>query len=267
MIHTFQKDHLEVRIYPTRRNMGESAANDVAKTIRLLLSDKPELNMIFAAAPSQNEFLESLCTYTDIDWHRINAFHMDEYVGLPEDAPQRFGNFLKERIFDKLPFKSVNYINGNSPDLKEECKRYADLLRRYPVDIVCMGIGENGHIAFNDPHVALFNDPDLVKVVDLDDTCRMQQVNDGCFVTFKSVPAYALTLTIPTLMHATRLFCIVPGKTKAWALYHTVTDPISENLPATSLRNHMHAVLYADKESAHLIKNSFAEVCDLSSNG
>lgn len=262
MTHTFQKDQLEVKIYPTRVDMGRAAAEDVAKTIRMFLLHKPEVNMIFAAAPSQNEFLEALCSYKDIDWHRINVFHMDEYVGLPEEAPQRFGNFLKERIFDKLPFKSVNYLNGNHPNPNDECERYADLLHQYPADIVCMGIGENGHIAFNDPHVALFMDPDLVKVVDLDDTCRMQQVNDGCFSTFEAVPAYAFTLTIPALMCADRLFCIVPGKTKAWALYHTLTDPVSERLPATILRNHEHARLYADTDSGSLIENSFSKKCD-----
>lgn len=266
MIHTFQKDQLEVRIYPTRDSMGRSAADDVIETIRTLLLHKPELNMVFAAAPSQNEFLESLCASTDIEWQRINAFHMDEYVGLPEEAPQGFGNFLRDRIFNKLPFKSVNYLDGNHSDLKIECKRYEVLLQQHPTDIVCMGIGENGHIAFNDPHVACFSDTEWVKVVDLDETCRMQQVNDGCFASFKTVPAYALTLTIPALMCADRLFCIVPGKTKAWALYHTITDTVSENIPATCLRTHAHAVLYANKDSAYMLEGSFSKICDCSPN-
>lgn len=259
MIQTFQKDQLEVRVYSTRKSMGASAADDVAETIRTLLSQKTELNIIFASAPSQNEFLDSLCTHTDVAWERINAFHMDEYVGLPDEAPQRFGNFLKETIFDKLPFGSINYLNGNHADLKEECKRYTALLQKYPVDLICMGIGENGHIAFNDPHIAYFDDPEFVKVVDLDDKCRMQQVNDGCFASFDEVPTHALTLTIPALMRAARLFCVVPGRTKAWALYHTITDPVSETIPATVLRNHENVIIYADTDSAYMLKIFFAK--------
>ena len=247
------KDKLRVQIFPNRREMGLTAAKDVAERIRTLLARQPELNMIFAAAPSQNEFLEALRAEKDVDWTRINAFHMDEYVGLPDDAPQRFGNFLKERIFGKLPFRAVNYLNGNrQPD--EECKRYAALLQQHPVDIVCMGIGENGHIAFNDPHVARFDDPKLVKIVDLDEKCRMQQVNDGCFATIEAVPTHALTLTIPALMNGKYLFCMVPAKTKAWAVYHAINDPISEALPATRLREHEQATLYLDADSAGMLE-------------
>jgi len=255
MTKVFQKDKLRVQIYPNRREMGMAAAKDAAETIRALLSRQPEVNMIFAAAPSQNEFLEALSASDHIDWQRINAFHMDEYVGLLIDAPQGFGNFLKERIFGKLPFRSVNYLNGNhQPD--EECKRYTTLLQQHPVDIVCMGIGENGHIAFNDPHVARFDDPVRVKVVDLDKKCRMQQVNDGCFASINDVPTHALTLTVPTLMSGRYLFCMVPAKTKAWAVYHTINDPVSETIPATCLRNHENAVLYADTDSAGMLMES-----------
>ncbi len=252
-IKSFQKDRLTVNIYPTRREMGLSAAVDAAKTIKELLSQKSELNMIFAAAPSQNEFLEALCTEPGIDWQRVNAFHMDEYIGLPADAPQGFGNFLRKRIFDKLPFRSVNYLNGNNPDPAKECERYEALLKQHPVDIVCMGIGENGHIAFNDPHVARFDDPSLVKIVDLDEKCRMQQVNDGCFAVIGDVPTHALTLTVPALMNGKNLFCMVPAKTKAWAVYHTINDPVSENIPATCLRNHKNAILYIDADSASML--------------
>jgi len=221
--------------------------------MRLLLSQQPELNMIFGAAPSQNEFLEALCAEKDIAWERINAFHMDEYLKLPADAPQTFGYFLKERIFDKLPFRSVNYLDGNNPDPEQECERYASLLRQYPVDIVCLGIGENGHIAFNDPHVAFFNDPQSVKIVDLDEACRKQQVNDGCFATLEDVPTHALTLTIPALMNGKYLFCMVPSIRKAWAVFHTLTDPISEVIPATRLREHDNATLYIDADSAGML--------------
>ena len=254
MIKSFQKERLQVRIFPHRRAMGVSAAADAAAVIRTLLLQKEVVNMIFAAAPSQNEFLEALAASHHIDWRRINAFHMDEYVGLPDNAPQRFGNFLKERLFDKLPFGTVNYLDGNrQPDA--ECERYTALLQQHPVDIVCMGIGENGHIAFNDPHVARFDDPAWVKVVDLDKTCRMQQVNDGCFASIDKVPTHALTLTVPALMNGRHIFCMVPAHTKAWAVYHTINDPISEVIPATCLRMHNNAVLYIDADSAEMLED------------
>lgn len=251
----FQKDLLQVKIYPTRKKMGQSAAMDVAETVRFILAQKENMNIVFGAAPSQNEFLESLCVQKNVDWQRVNAFHMDEYVGLSDDAPQKFGNFLKERIFDKLPFRSVNYINGNAHP-ERECKRYASLLQQHPLDIVCLGIGENGHIAFNDPHVADFNDPLCVKVVDMDETCRMQQVNDGCFQALSNVPTHAITLTIPAMLSGRYLFCVVPARTKAWAVYHTLNDPVSETVPATCLRHHKHAVLYIEPDSASLLEQN-----------
>ena len=257
MISSFQKDKLRVQIYSTRREMGLAAAKDVAATIRALLAHQPAVNIIFAAAPSQNEFLEALCEEKDIEWKRINAFHMDEYVNLPADAPQGFGNFLKERILGKLPFRSVNYLNGNHPRPDEECIRYAALLQQHPVDIVLMGIGENGHVAFNDPHVARFDDPKPVKTVDLDEKCRMQQVNDGCFSSINEVPTHAITLTVPTLMSGRYLFCMVPAKTKAWAVYHTIHDSVSEVIPATCLRTHGNAVLYADTDSTEMLSNEY----------
>ncbi|WP_080905373.1 glucosamine-6-phosphate deaminase [Parabacteroides sp. Marseille-P3160] len=257
LIKSFKKDLLQVRVYESRKEMGEMAAGDVAAAIRALLDSKEEVNIVFAAAPSQNEFLEALSKEKGIEWQRVNAFHMDEYVNLPEEAPQRFGNFLRERIFSRLPFKTVNYINGNNPDQQLECQRYTRLLKQHPIDIVCMGIGENGHIAFNDPHVAKENDPEWIKVVDLEKVCRLQQVNDGCFATLDEVPAYAFTLTIPALMSGEKLFCIVPGRTKAWAVSHTINDPISEAIPATFLRKHENAALYLEPDSV----KEFSLIC------
>ena len=250
---SFQKDKLHVQVYPTRREMGLAAAQDVAQTIDVLLKQQPEVNIIFASAPSQTDFLEELSAIDRIDWQRINAFHMDEYLGLPEQAPQGFGYYLKNQIFDKFPFRTINYMNGNCTSPEDECKRYADLLQRYPTDIVCMGIGENAHIAFNDPHVAHFDDPEWVKKVDLDNTSRMQQVNDGCFNSIDEVPLYAITLTVPTLMKGRYLFCIVPTRSKALAIYHTMNNLISEAVPATCLRMHENAKLYTDMESVKML--------------
>lgn len=243
---------LPVRIYDTRRNMGEAAAADVAACIRELLAVKQEIYMIFAAAPSQNEFLAALAAAPGIEWNRIHALHMDEYVGLPADAPQGFGNFLRAAIFDKVPFASVDYI-GTESDPEETCRRYAALLQGIQVDIVCMGIGENGHIAFNDPPVADFNDPLTIKKVALDETCRLQQVHDGCFARIEEVPRYAVTLTVPTMFRARYIFCIVPAPTKANAVRATVCGPVSEQCPASILRTHEHAILYTDSDSAALL--------------
>lgn len=243
------KDNLLVEISETRLIMGQMAADQVSEKITALLKAQPVVNMIFAAAPSQNEFLSALIK-KDLEWERINAFHMDEYLKLDAAAPQGFGNFLKEALFDLVPFKSVNFLNGNAEDAEQECQRYSDLLRQHQADIVCMGIGENTHLAFNDPHVADFNDPALVKVVDLDLQCRMQQVNDGCFNVLEEVPTHALTLTIPALINAAFVFCIVPGAKKAEAVKHTLSAAVSEKYPSTILRNHAAAILFLDADSS-----------------
>jgi glucosamine-6-phosphate deaminase len=253
MIQELKAGKLTVKIYENRHLMGISAAKEAASYIIEQLNIKEELNIVFAAAPSQNDFLAGLIKTDGIQWNRINAFHMDEYIGLPEDAPQGFGNFLKAAIFSKLPFLSVNYINGRNPDPIISCNNYMQLLLGNLIDIVFMGIGENGHIAFNDPHVALFNDLEIVKVVDLDEVCRTQQVNDGCFSSLDQVPTHALTLTIPALLSGERIFCIVPSKKKAKAVKSTVLDRISERCPASILRMHEAATLYCDKDSAELL--------------
>ncbi len=245
----FKKDSLTVKAFDTRAEMGADAAKDIVAAIEKKLSEKTEINMIFAAAPSQNDVLKSL-TESNVEWNRINAYHMDEYIGLSKDAPQSFGNFLTDHIFGKVPFKSVNLIECDAADAEAECARYEKLLRENPADIIIMGIGENGHIAFNDPWVADFNDKKLVKPVPLDEVCRQQQVNDGCFASIDLVPKYAITLTCPVFINAPQLFCIVPAKTKANAVARTVNGEINEECPATVLRNHPCAVLYLDKDSA-----------------
>lgn len=248
----FKKNKLTVKIYTTTKEMSVNAALDVSTQIKELLSQKEHINMIFAAAPSQSEFLKELVSYKDIDWGRINAFHLDEYINLSDDAPQRFGNFLKKEIFGLLPFRNIYYLDGNKPG-DEECIRYTALLENYPPDIVCLGIGENGHIAFNDPHVADFNDTEMVKAVTLDEMCRQQQVNDKCFVRIEDVPKQALTLTIPALLSARYLYCIVPFKSKSQAVYNMINGDISEACPASILRTEDDVILYLDKDSASLL--------------
>lgn len=247
-----QKDLLKIEVYDTRHQMGTAAANAVAGYITDLKKRKSEINIIFAAAPSQNEFLAELKTM-DLPWGNINAFHMDEYIGLDENAPQRFGNFLRDRIFADKPFQSVNYLYNRDSTPEDTCKRYAELLSRYPADIIFMGIGENGHIAFNDPPVAKFDDPEDVKTVKLDMMCRNQQVNDGCFETIGQVPTHAITITIPAMMRAEKIFCIVPAASKANAIRAVVKGGITTECPASILRRHPDTTLFCDAESAKYI--------------
>lgn len=255
-VSTFTKEMLAVKVFPDREEMGKEAARDISRTIQELLGKKEEINMIFAAAPSQSDFMKELINDKSIEWRRINAFHMDEYIGLEKEAFQGFGNFLKRHLFDQVPFKSVNLINGQAEDPEAECKRYSGLLSKYPVDIVCLGIGENGHIAFNDPPVADFNDPKQVKVVELEVACRQQQVNEKLFVSLSFVPTHAITITIPALMKANHMFCMVPAKNKAEAVYRTLNEEISEECPATILRTKQGAVIYLDEDSASLLNGN-----------
>ena len=247
-----EKEQLKVVVAENREQLGEQAAEAVFEIASELLQVKDVISMIFAAAPSQNEFLEALLK-KPLDWGRIIAFHMDEYIGLPKDAPQAFGVFLKEKLFGKVQFKEVYYLNGDAGDPQAECARYASLLSLHPPDIVCLGIGENTHLAFNDPHVADFRDSLMVKIVDLDEQCRQQQVNDGCFENVDAVPTHALTLTVPALFNATYAFCMVPGSNKARAVHHTLYEEVTEQYPSTILRKHPNAVLYLDNFSSEFV--------------
>ena len=242
LLKSFQKDKLTMRAYVNRTEMGKAAAADIAACMEKLLAEKETINMVFAAAPSQNDVLECLMAMP-LPWNRVNAFHMDEYEGLSKDHPQSFGHYLDEHVFKKVPFKNVYYV----ADYQEA---YEELMEQNPIDIVCLGIGENGHIAFNDPGVADFNDPKRIKKAKLDDVCRMQQVHDGCFPTFEDVPEYAYTLTIPQMVSADYMFCVVPAPTKAEAVYRTMTEEVNDQCPATIMRRHDNAIMYCDADSA-----------------
>ena len=246
----FQSDHLKVKIYGSRQEMGIAAAREAACYIKELLKTRESIHIIFAAAPSQNEFLQALRADTGIRWEKVKAFHMDEYAGLPQGSPSSFSGFLNEAVFQKLPFQSVNCLIGDQQNPQTECRRYSSLLLEYPADIVFMGIGENGHLAFNDPPAADFHDKEIVKLVELDQACRQQQVNDGCFPSLSQVPTHAYTVTIPALLAAKKIFCIVPGKRKANAVKNALTKSISESCPASILRTKEHACLYLDTDSA-----------------
>jgi glucosamine-6-phosphate deaminase len=258
-VRTFTVNSLQVQLANNRQELGQLAAQAAAKQIRLLSGERDFVNIIFASAPSQDEFLEALSLEVGIDWSRVRAFHMDEYMGLSAEAPQNFGFYLRQRLFDRVAINEVYYLDGNAPDPEQECLRYGALLAQYPTDIVCLGIGENCHIAFNDPHVADFADPNLVKIVALDLMSREQQVHDGCFAALDQVPTHALTLTIPALVNAPYLFCMVPASHKAEAINHTLTDPITEQYPATILRTHSNTTLFIDPDSARIYLENVAD--------
>lgn len=244
---------LQVFTAGSRAQMGALAGHDAAAVIKLLLQVKDEINVMFAAAPSQDDVLATLMADREIPWNRVHAFHMDEYVSLPRDAPQGFGNFLRARVFDKADFASVNYINPDPEDAQAEAARYEALLLEHPIDVCILGIGENGHVAFNDPGEANFEDSRLVRIVHLDERCRRQQVNDGCFASIDEVPRTAMTVTIPGLLRAKAMLCVVPTANKAEAVRRTLTGPIEESCPASILRTKPGARLYLDPDAASLL--------------
>ena len=228
--------------------MGKLAGQFAANKIKEKLSTKEEVRVIFASAPSQNEILHYLTEDEEIDWSRIVGFHMDEYIGLPEDSDQRFSIDLENHLVNKVKMKEFHFIDG-SKDPDEMGELYTTLLTEKPIDLVCLGIGENGHIAFNDPPVADFNDPKMVKIVELDEYSRRQQVNDGCFEKIQDVPTHALSLTIPALTSASTMVCTVPGLAKKEAVSKVLRDEISTACPAMILRKHDDAYLVLDKEA------------------
>lgn len=252
-IRQFQADALRVEVYENRSQMGLAAAAAVAAEIQRRLSQAGHVRAVFAAAPSQDEMLAGLVAAPDVDWSRVHAFHMDEYLGLDADHPASFRRYLNEHLFRLVPLRpeNVHLIPGEQVDRPlRTCLDYEEKLLSAPIDLVCAGIGENGHLAFNDPPVADFADPVAIKVVRLDEACRQQQVNDGCFETIDNVPRNAYTLTIPALLNAAVVSVVVPGPRKANAVLATLRGRIGESCPASALRNHPGAVLYLDRDSA-----------------
>ncbi|MCF6332836.1 MAG: glucosamine-6-phosphate deaminase [Draconibacterium sp.] len=245
----FSKDKLKVKTFETVNEMGKQAAISVAQKLNESINEKGFANLILATGASQFSFLEHL-QKQKIDWQKITVFHLDEYKDLSETHPASFRKYLKERILEKVQPKKVYYLNGDAEDIDTEVSRYEELLKTHPIDIACIGIGENGHIAFNDPPVADFKDPKLVKVVELDEACRKQQLGEGWFPTFEEVPTHALSLTISAIMNCKAICCVVPDIRKAEAVFNTINAEISTACPATILRSHADTILYLDKNSA-----------------
>jgi len=246
-------DRLPVEIYADNDSLGQAAAARAAEILLAALKNEEMANLIVATGNSQLSFYTHLAKITDIPWKRVRIFHMDEYVGMKPDHPASFRRYLLEKLVYKVHPAAFYGVNGDAPDSALECLRYTSLLSQYPAHLCCLGIGENGHIAFNDPPFANFNDPVLVKVVTLDERSRKQQVGEGHFSSLAKVPTQAITLTIPALLGARQVLAIVPEKRKAEAVRAALTGPLTTACPASILRTVPNCRLYLDLESAALI--------------
>lgn len=253
-------DALPISVFKTNAEVGQAAAADAGAFLHQTIQERGQANVILATGNSQLTFLEALRASPGIDWSKVNVFHMDEYINLEPGHPASFPAFLRRHFLDHLqpaagaffPVPGQSIEAGVSPEVVEACKGYEELLRAYPCDLCALGIGENGHIAFNDPPYADFNDPVWVKVVQLDEVSRRQQAGEGHFPNIESVPTHAITLTIPALLSARQVLAIVPEARKAPAVQRALQGPIEVICPASILRKSPHAHLYLDHESAAL---------------
>lgn len=251
LIMTTKAGTLPVSVFQTNEAMGRAAALDGAEIIKAAISQKGSASIIIATGNSQLTFLKALRQLPGIDWSKVTIFHMDEYVALPEGHSASFPAFLQQHFLGHIPAPAAFYpVLAREGQLEKDCADYAELLRAHPADLCAMGIGENGHIAFNDPPFAEFNDPVWVKVVRLDEMSRKQQVGEGHFGGLDEVPTHAITLTIPALLAAKRVLCIVPEARKQEAAYQSIHGPITESCPASILRQTSHVHLYLDADAA-----------------
>jgi len=240
---------VSVAVSPDRTSMGRAAATDAAEAILWAIADFGRARVVFASAPSQREMLSALAARDDLDWSRVEAFHMDEYVGLPATAPQAFGQWLRDHLFAHVTGGHLNVIDPAAPP-QAEAERYGALVLSEPLDLVCLGIGENGHLAFNEPHQARLEDDRAARVVELDLKSRQQQVSDGQFGHLDLVPTTAITLTVPTLLSARTIVGTVPGSSKAIAVAAALDGPIGTECPASFLRTHDTVYLHLDQAAA-----------------
>jgi glucosamine-6-phosphate deaminase len=246
---------LTVRVYDSVDALAVDVAAEAIGVISGAIAERGHANVMLATGTSQLVFLARLveAAGTTVDWARVTGFHMDEYVGLPATHPASFERYMRERVVAHLPFGEFHYVNGSAPDADAEAARYATLLEEHPVDLCCLGIGENGHLAFNDPPVADFDDPFVVKVVELDDRCKLQQVGEGHFATIADVPPRAITVTVPGLLRARHTLAIVPEARKAEPVRAALEGPITTACPASILRRQPRATLFLDTDSASLL--------------
>lgn len=245
---------MKVRIFDDKQQLGEASAKDAAAAIRSRISEKGQVDIVAATGASQFEFLNALVRQDGIDWSKTRFFHLDEYVGLPEDHPASFRKYLKERVVDKVHPGEFNFVDGNHPDPEEECRRLGRLISSREIDLAFVGIGENGHLAFNDPP-ADFDTEEPFLVVELDEDCRRQQMGEGWFKSLDEVPRKAISMSIQQILKSREILCVVPDSRKALAVQRCLEEEISPMRPASILRRHSNTTLYLDRDSAALLSN------------
>lgn len=253
-IRSFTADALPVHIFGSAEDLALHMTLTVRGHLMKCIQDQGSAAAILATGNSQIRFLNQLVEFGGIDWSRVTLFHMDEYLGIRGEHPASFRRYMRERVENLVQPKAFHYLAGDCLLPLDECRRYTDLLRAHPIDLCCLGVGENGHLAFNDPPVADFADPHAVKLVKLDDACKWQQVKEGHFPSLEAVPPYAFTLTIPALLSAKKVLCLAPEKRKAEPIKNALEGPVSTECPASVLRQHSHATLLLDADSASLLK-------------
>jgi glucosamine-6-phosphate deaminase len=256
-VEAFQIEKLKVQVHPNREAAGAAAAKATADAMRKAGSGS-RFSVIFATGASQIETLKALTAIPGLPWAQIDGFHMDDYVGLPLGHPASFRAYLEEKLVRKVAMHSFAYVDGLAANPEKTCKEYAEKLRAADPKLCLLGIGENGHLAFNDPGEADFNDPLDVKIVHLDEPCRRQQAAEGWFQSFEEVPETAITLTMPRLFRVPKLILSVLGSRKASIVRRTFEDPVSTECPSTILRSHEDATIFMDREAAAEVTNRFA---------
>ncbi|MDF1515647.1 MAG: glucosamine-6-phosphate deaminase [Anaerolineae bacterium] len=240
---------MEIHIFDDKNSMGAAAAQEIAHKLKIAITDKNNATMILATGASQFEMLEHLVK-SNVDWSKVTVFHLDEYIGLSVLHPASFRKYLKERFADRIEdLKDFHYINGESIDPLLECERLGTIIRKFPVDVACIGIGENGHLAFNDPP-ADFDTEEPYIIVSLDEACRRQQLGEGWFPAFEDVPKQAISMSIQHIMKSNAIVCTVPDKRKANAVKAAVDGQVTNTVPASILQNHPRCSLYLDRYSA-----------------
>ncbi|WP_228055654.1 glucosamine-6-phosphate deaminase [Lusitaniella coriacea] len=248
-LETFAVDSLSVRVYPDGTTLAQDAAQMALECLGKAIEQQGSAAAILATGNSQLQFLDAIASSNNLDWSKVTFFHLDEYVGIAAEHPASFRRYLRDRAERPLNPKTFHYLQGDAPNPLAECERYTQLLQEQPIDLCCLGVGANGHLAFNEPDVADFDDPQRVKPIELASATRQQQVDSGCFPTLDSVPQFALTLTLPAICTAKNLFCFAPGIHKAAIARKMLKSPISPQCPASILRSHPQATLFLDRDA------------------
>lgn len=253
---TFHVDALSVRIYDSADELANDAAQQVQQYLQSLLTQQSTVSILLATGNSQIKFLDALMSLGGVDWSKVQCFHLDEYLGIDANHPASFRRYLRERVENRVNFKQFHYIEGDATEPLAECDRYTNLLLAQPIDLCFLGLGRNGHLAFNEPSVADVNDSHSVKLVKLEQATRQQQVDGGYFPVLEAVPQYAFTLTIPMLCAAKKIICLAAKKHKAFAVQKMLQGSINQEFPASILRTQATATLFLDIDSASLLAHN-----------